>query len=405
MTNKREPHQERSIPEMIIPGTEESISASIKEPVPHKKISNEEAEKLRGQATELVKKLGDVAGSREMELLDGITTIGLQAQRNAARQLDLLKTPLGTLLKDGGTSKNIAEGLRDLRLTLNEINPGEIIQHNILYRIVSVFPFFNGQYRMFTRALGRIALRYEPISRQITAIEAKLRGGRALLVRDNVELRKFYEDLEVQQLVIQRNIYLGELLMQHLSQLLEQADDSEKRDRVRGALHDVALRVQDLRTMEEVHIQYFVSIEMSRQNNTRLGQSVDRTLTLTTNVVTIGLAIQMALIRQKKIMEATRRTREYLGDLIIANATAIRRHTEEIGDLYNEPVIAIEKITQAHDDLVEALVIAGRLRQEGIEAIRDNISRLSQMSASLEQRFSGLLGEGKSWPDSVEASN
>ena len=156
--------------------------------------------------------------------------------------------------------------------------------------------------------------------------------------------------------------------------------------------------------MEEVHIQYFVSIEMSRQNNTRLGQSVDRTLTLTTNVVTVGLAIQTALIRQKKVMEATRRTREFLGHLIVANATAIRRHTEEIGDLYKEPVIAIEKITQAHNDLVEALIIAGRLRQEGIETIKDNISRLSQMSASLEQRFSGLLGEGGIWPDSVEAS-
>ena len=38
--------------------------------------------------------------------------------------------------------------------------------------------------------------------------------------------------------------------------------------------------------MQEVHLQYFVSIELTRQNNNRLGQAVDRTLTLATNVVT-----------------------------------------------------------------------------------------------------------------------
>jgi len=405
MQKDRDTSQEENIPETTLPETGKAIQGTINEPAPPKNIPDEEAKELRSQAMELVKKLEDAAGSKEMELLDGITNIGLQAQRNAARQLDLLKTPLGTLLKEGGTSRDIADGLRDLRLTLNEINPGDITRQSILSRVFGVLPFFNGRYNFLTRALHKMALRYEPIARQITAIETKLRDGRALLVRDNVELRKLYEDVETQQLAIQRNAYLGEMLMQYLSQLIEQTDDPGKRGRVLGALHDVAMRVQDLRTMEEVHIQYFVSIEMSRQNNTRLGQSVDRTLTLTTNVVTVGLAIQMALIRQKKIMEATRRTREFLGDLILANATAIRRHTEEIGDLYKEPVIAIEKITQAHNDLVEALIIAGRLRQEGIEAIRDNISRLSQMSASLEQRFSGLLGEGKSWPDSVEASN
>ncbi len=225
--------------------------------------------------------------------------------------------------------------------------------------------------------MSKIALRYEPISRQVAVIETKLRDGRALLVRDNVELRARYDDIEAQQLSIQRNAYLGELLVRRLDELLEETNDPEKRDRVQGALHDVATRTQDLRTMEEVHVQYSVSIGMSRQNNTRLGQSIERTLTLTTNVVTVGLAIQSALIRQQKVAEATQRTREFLGDLVATNAKAIKRHTEDIGDLYSDPVIAIEKITQAHNDLVEALTIAGQLRQKGIEAAQDNITQLA----------------------------
>ena len=336
-------------------------------------------------------------------MLDGITNVGLQAQRNAAGQLELLKTRIGTFLNEGGTSAEIADGLRDLRVTLSQINPHEMTQPGIGHRLFGVLPFFRERHNPVVRALSKIAIRYEPVSRQVAHIETSLRDGQTLLARDNVELRKLYEDVESQQRPIQRNAYLGELLAQRLSQLLEQTEDPTKRDRFQGALHDVVMRVQDLRIMEEVHVQYFVNIEMSWQNNNRLGQAVERTLSLATNVVTVGLAIQSALIRQKRVVEANVRTRDFLGDLVAANAGAIRRHTQEIGDLYNNPVISMEKITQAHNDLIEALNTASRLRQEGIETARESIAKLSQMSATLEQKVSGFLQKSESRPESVEA--
>jgi uncharacterized protein YaaN involved in tellurite resistance len=367
--------------------------AKIEEPTPPKGMSETEADKVRSEAVALVKQLGDVSGSKELEILDNMTDMGVQAQRNASGYLGLLKARVSTFLSDGGPSREIANSMRDLRIALDQIDPHRA-PHSIWDRLFKLFPFF-GKHNP-VRMLQRIALRYEPVARQVAVIEAKLRDGRAVLVRDNFELRKLYEQVEAQQPAVRRNTYLGELLMQHLTQLIQQTPDPMKRERVRNALHDVSMRVQDLRTMEEVHAQYFVSIEMSRQNNNRLGQAVERTLTLSTNVVTVGLAIQSALIRQKSVMEATRRTREFLGTLVTANAAAIKVHTQEIGDLYTNPVIAIEKITQAHNDLIEAMDIADRLRQESIEVAQDNIARLSQLYAALMQRTSGLLKEDKS---------
>ncbi len=365
----------------------------IEGPTPPKGMPKAEADKVRSEAAALVKQLGEVSGGKELEILDNMTNMGVQAQRSAAGYLDLLKARVSTFLSDGGPSREIANSMRDLRIALDQIDPHRA-PRGIWDRIFSLFPFF-GKHNP-VRMLQKIALRYEPVSRQVAVIEAKLRDGRAVLVRDNFELRKLYQQVEAQQPAVRRNAYLGELLMQHLTRLIQQTPDPMKRERIRGALHDVSMRVQDLRTMEEVHAQYFVSIEMSRQNNNRLGQAVERTLTLSTNVVTVGLAIQSALIRQKSVMEATRRTREFLGTLVTANAAAIKAHTQEIGDLYANPVIAIDKITQAHNDLIEAMDIADRLRQESIEVAQDNIARLSQLSAALMQRASSLLKEGKS---------
>ena len=240
------------------------------------------------------------------------------------------------------------------------------------------------------RALKKVALRYEPVSKQIVAIETKLRQGRTLLARDNVELRRLYEDVEAQQQAIQRQAFLGSLLLHDLSGLLAETDDPLERDRIQAAVHDVATRLQDLHAMQEVHLQYFVSIELTRQNNNRLGQAVDRTLTLATNVVTIGLAIQAALVRQAAVKEATERTREFLGDMIVQNAQAIRTQTDEIGDLYNEPVIAMDKLVQAHHDLLAALDAASRLREDGVATARRNIAELTVLSQEIGEKVQGL---------------
>ena len=356
---------------MTYDDTPDVVPVERADPVPPTNLSDEELEKVQSQAKEMICRLEEAAGSVEMELLDSVTSVGVQAERGAAGQLGLLKTRISAYLDEGGTSEEIANGMRELRLTLDRINPQELTESGLGSRILSSLPFYGARYDPMTRALRKIALRYEPVSQQVAHIETKLRDGRALLVRDNVEMRKLYEEIESQQLPVQRNAYLGELLMQNLTELLEREEDAAKRERLQAALYDVAMRVQGLRTMEEVHVQYFVSIELSRQNNSRLGQSVEQTLSLATNVITVGLAIQSALIRQKRVAEANRRTREFLGDLVAANAGAIRRHTEEIGDLYSNPVISMEKIAQAHNDLIEALNTASRLRQEGVEAARE----------------------------------
>ena len=94
-------------------------------------------------------------------------------------------------------------------------------------------------------------------------------------------------------------------------------------------------------------------------------------------------------------MEANARAQQFIGDLIVANASAIKRHTEEIGEVYNNPVIAMDKIAHAHQELIEAMDLAERLKQEGIEKARENITKLSRLSEEFQQRagrFAGQMG-------------
>lgn len=345
-------------------------------------ISESEAEALKARAAEIVERLAQASGSAELQLLDSFAVVGVEAQQRASGELDFLRTQVGEMLGDGGPAGEVTRDLVDLRVALDRISPSEHGTRGGLRRII---PFSGG---MLDR-LQRIAIRYETVSRQVVSIEQRLDQGRVVLRRDNVLLRKLYEDVEAHQLHIERNAYLGEALLVGLEALLARTQDPWKRERVQTAIFDVATRVQDLRTMQEVHTQFFVSIEMTRVNNSRLAQAVDRTLSMATNTLMVGLAIQTALARQKRVLQATERTRQFLGDLMAANAAAIRQHSTEIGDVYTNPVVALDKLTQAHQDLVEAMNTAARVEAEGMQAARANIEKLRQMTEELAVRSPG----------------
>ena len=360
-------------------------------------LSAEEAHELEARAVELAQQLDEASGSRGLEVADGLASLGVQAQRRAGTELDLLRGQMRHILTSDGPNAELWNDLREMREALERIDPEELSRPTVAGRLRGALTRVRRS-APGAKVIERIAIRHETVSRQVATIERRLREGRAMLLRDNVELRKLYEQVEAQQLAVQKNAYLGELLLRELSAVLERTEEPRKVERLRTALHDVAMRVQDLRTMEEVQYQFFVSIEMTRENNSRLGQGVERTLVLGTHVVTVGLAIQMALARQRRVMEATRRTREFVGELVAANAASIKRHTAEIGDVYNAPVVAIEKVAQAHGDLIEAIDLASRLKEEGVASARETIARLGEMTAQLERHEPLALpaGEGAS---------
>jgi uncharacterized protein YaaN involved in tellurite resistance len=343
---------------------------------------------LEQRAVELAEGLRD-RGSRQLATLDEIAGLGVRTQRNAGRQLELVTTRLAGLAGGSGSTKSLTDDLADLRVTLDRIDGGA--GRGVLGRTAGRIPVLRS--RMVMRTLTRVAVRHETVAKQVVVIEKRLTEGRNLLARDNVELRQLYEDVEAQGELVKRQVFLGELLLRHLDGMLATAEDPVERDRLLTAVQDVTTRLQDLRAMDEVHQQFFVSIELTRQNNSRLAQSVDRTVTLAANVVTVGLAIQSALARQRSVVDATERTRQFLGDVLVRNAAAIRRQTDEIGDLATQPAVALDKLARAHDDLLAAIDAAERLRDDGIAAARRNIVELARLSDDLAGHVHGLEDE------------
>ena len=223
---------------------------------------------------------------------------------------------------------------------------------------------------------------------------AGLRAGKDRLLQDNAELEQLYQQVKQAQLGIQQSAYVGELLWQKLDDALVDCDPGE-RQKLQAMMHRVAMRVQDLRTMEQVNLQFFVSIDMTLQNNDTLAEQVDRTVMVTQNLLTVGLAIQAALAQQKKIAKAVKGVQETTAAMLEANAAAIGRQTVEIGEMQNNPVLALESVKKAHNTLLEALDKMDEIRQLGTEKARTGIAELNRMSAVLETQGRSARGSAR----------
>lgn len=347
-------------------------------------IPDDEANVLDERAAAIVAQVEASTGSKEMELFDSVSAVGVEAQRRGGHELESLRIRVGEMLGSEAVASRVTKELINLRIELGKISPKG--KSSTRARFLGALPFGNSALHQ----LERIAVRYETVSKQIVTVERRLAEGRAMLRSDNEQLRQLYKDVEQQQTPILRNIYLGNRLITALEELIARVTDAAKRERLQRLLFDVTMRVQDMETMLEVHAQFFVGIELTRVNNSRLSQAVDRTLSLATSTLMVGLALQAALSNQRRVLDATRRTREFLGDLIVTNAAAIKQQATEIGDVYREPVVALEKLEQAHHDLEEAIDIAAKLEVDAIEQAKTNIGRLQQMTERLAQRAGSI---------------
>ena len=355
-------------------------------------LETKEQQELEKKSAELVENL---EGGKNRELVRQLENLGAEAQASAARETDLLKVRVGEMMKQvDGKGAAIPDGMVKLRMTLDEINPHVMSQPGTFGRLLGKTPGIG-------KILKKIAIKYESVQTQIDSIVANLREGGEMLIKDNISLDQLYEQVQQHQLAIQKNAYLGELILKKLGDKVVTCAPEEK-PKLEAVQHAVAMRVQDLRTMEQVNFQFFVSIDMTIDNNRLLKQSVDRTMTVTTSLLTVGLAIQAALSRQKQVLEATKATQEYAADLLQANAASIRQQSSEIAELHTNPVLALDKVKKAHDDLIAAIEETEAVKRKGVEKATEGIAALTAMSKTMSEKAGVLRPEDKE--DTAKAS-
>lgn len=364
------------------PAEESAAPPAALEPTRPKGLDEGAEQQLSETADQLAAAVLADPGDRKLGRQVG--AMGVREQQRASKEIGLLKTRVGTMLQQlEGEGGEIPKTLVELRHTMDEINPQVLGQPSGISKWIGKAPGVG-------KVLKRIAVKYESVQTQIDHIMNGLRHGKDKLLQDNAELEQLYEQVDAAQRGVQQSAYVGELLWKKLEDAAADVTEPVQRQKLQAMSHKVAMRVQDLRTMEQVNLQFFASIDMTVQNNDTLCEQIDRTVMVTQSLLTVGLAIQAALANQKQIAGAVKQVQDSTAAMLEANAAAIGQQTQAIGEMQNNPVIALDRVKNAYNTLVGAMDEMEKIRAAGTEKARAGIAELTKMSAALEPKVEAL---------------
>ncbi len=187
---------------MVDEGTGNVVTAPAEQsgaPVPTapKTLAEEGRLELETRESELA--LQVTSSPHDRQAARSFGNLGQEAQQRAGHEMELLKTKVGTLLKDvDGEGARIPQGLLELRKTMDKINPHVLGQKpkGLISRLLRRTPVIGDM-------LADIAVRYESIQTQIDSIINSLRVGKDELLQDSLELERLYKQVQNAQLELQ----------------------------------------------------------------------------------------------------------------------------------------------------------------------------------------------------------
>ena len=91
MVREKRPEQQGKNPAIIPASSPEIAAVENDKPIAPQGITDEQTQELQGRARDLVRELQAASRGRELELIDSITNLGMQVQRRAGSELDLLR--------------------------------------------------------------------------------------------------------------------------------------------------------------------------------------------------------------------------------------------------------------------------------------------------------------------------
>ncbi|MBX3018173.1 MAG: toxic anion resistance protein [Bdellovibrionaceae bacterium] len=340
---------------------------------------------LDARADEYVNRLLDFNpgdADQENSLKASVEQMGGEVQKRAAKQSELLRQPVKKLAERGGDGGPVANALVDLKMQVEELDPGK-------------FDFEPG---WFSRALGalpgvgtplkRYFTKFESAQTVIAAITRSLEDGRDQLNRDNVTLLEDQKQMRETGKKLERAIALGQLMDQKLQYKLDRdipAGDPKHKFVAEELVFPLRQRIMDLQQQLAVSQQGVIATEIIMRNNKELSRGVNRALNVTITALETAASVAMALANQKIVLDKVNAVNKTTSDLIAGTAARLKTQGTEIHKQAASASLDMNALKNAFQDLKIAMEEVSTFRMNALPQMAGQILELDNITRDAEK--------------------
>lgn len=324
-------------------------------------------------------------------ILQSLSGLGEEAQRNAGESLEALKRPVKGMIDQ--PDNDLPQNLHKLREHVSELEPTYLKKKK-----------FN---KLVNKVLGRneieqYAKKYKTVESQVEVIVESLLTGRDKLQEDNLMLRELKGVARERIVGLEDQMELGQTLMTMLDEEAEKEEWKENPLPLQKAQQKVVSRVKNMSQAVMVLRQSMASVDLIIENNEKLEEAIFNAVTMTKNIITVTASIQLALGNQQKVISAVQNVNEATESMLLRNAEMLKQNTEETIKTLEKPAIAIESFRKAYQDVFEAIDITEKSNARIIDSGKLFIDEMEQLNNEMKQKLDGTTERQKQLTDAAD---
>jgi uncharacterized protein YaaN involved in tellurite resistance len=307
--------------------------------------------------------------------VDQITHMGRREIAEASGQSNrFLERPVRAMDETSGVGTDLAQ----LRRTVEDLDPSR--RGNLLAprKLFGIIPFGNRLRGYFDS--------YKSAQSHISAILARLQGGKDELLMDNAAI-----DVERQNLwqalgKLEQMIYMSKALDTQLEARaaeLETSDPAKAKAIRENPLFYVRQRTQDLLTQMAVSVQGYLALDLVKKNNVELVKGVDRASTTTVGALRTAVTVAQALTNQRLVLDQITALNTTTANLIDATGEMLRDNTARVHEQAASATIPLETLSRAFQNIYDTMDSIDTFKLKALDNMKQTVATLeSEVSKS-----------------------
>ncbi|EQB13208.1 MAG: toxic anion resistance family protein [Novosphingobium lindaniclasticum] len=333
-------------------------------------IGDEQKSKLQVRVDEFVEDLvsQDVNSPEFGRRVDQITNMGRKEISEASGQSNrFLDRPVRAMDKDAGVGADLAE----LRRTVEDLDPstkGDLLSRR---KIFGIIPMGNKLRNYFDG--------YQSAQGHISAILARLQGGKDELLMDNASIDVERQNLWAAMGKLEQMIFMSKALDETLEQKAADLDhtDPAKAKAVReSALFYVRQRTQDLLTQMAVSVQGYLALDLVKKNNVELIKGVDRASTTTVGALRTAVTVAQAMANQKLVLDQITALNTTTARIIDGTGQMLKDNTARIHEQAANSTIPLETLSRAFQNIYDTMDSIDTFKMQALDSMKQTVQSL-----------------------------
>ncbi|GFE74773.1 toxic anion resistance protein [Novosphingobium sp. TCA1] len=333
-------------------------------------VGDEQKSKLQVRVDEFVDDLvtQDVNSPEFGRRVDQITNMGRKEIAEASGQSNrFLDRPVRAMDKDAGVGADLAE----LRRTVEDLDPstkGDLLSRRKIFGIIPMGSKLRNYFDSYSSAQGHIS-----------AILARLQGGKDELLMDNAAIDVERQNLWAAMGKLEQMIFMSKALDETLEQKAADLDhvDPAKAKAVReSALFYVRQRTQDLLTQMAVSVQGYLALDLVKKNNVELIKGVDRASTTTVGALRTAVTVAQAMANQKLVLDQITALNTTTARIIDGTGQMLKDNTARIHEQAANSTIPLETLSRAFQNIYDTMDSIDTFKMQALDSMKQTVQSL-----------------------------